>query len=275
MSLDPDNLDLWRQWRDAVATPAIDAAIGALYADLDSAVQARGPTCWSSGKCCHFDAYGHRLYVTGLEIAWVLRQVESVAEKTEASPAGALSLRLYARSPAACLPGMAEAGIPQGRRPETVSSLGRKPQDKPAPIVLSPGGTAHRTACAAPPGLKSSGDAPISGLTPRATHCDEPPALRKAPTDSAPVAGADSPDGCVFQVDRLCGIHAMRPMGCRIFFCQEGTQAWQQELYETFLTRLRGLHDEHGLPYRYMEWRAGLAEACGPLAPSPLGRGLG
>jgi hypothetical protein len=50
-------------------------------------------------------------------------------------------------------------------------------------------------------------------------------------------------------------------MGCRVFFCQEGTQGWQQELYEQFLAELRRMHEDRGLPYRYMEWRAGLREA--------------
>jgi Fe-S-cluster containining protein len=149
--------DLWRAWRDAAATELIDRAIAGLYAELDAEVARRGPTCWLSGKCCHFDAYGHRLYVTGLEIAWVLT-------KTAPRPA-------------------------------------------------------------------------IEG-------------------------------GCMFQQNKLCTVHAVRPLGCRIFFCQEGTQAWQNELYEAFLARLRTLHETHALPYRYMEWRAGLAAA---LAVTPSG----
>ena len=50
-------------------------------------------------------------------------------------------------------------------------------------------------------------------------------------------------------------------MGCRVFFCERGTQQWQNELYEAFLARLRALHDDLDLPYRYMEWRGGLEEA--------------
>ncbi len=58
---------------DAVALAAADpdavAAIAAVYADLQSAVDARKPACSASGSCCHFDDYGHRLYVTTLELA--------------------------------------------------------------------------------------------------------------------------------------------------------------------------------------------------------------
>ncbi|MEP0844685.1 MAG: hypothetical protein HRF43_18450, partial [Phycisphaerae bacterium] len=33
---------------------------------------ARSPVCWNSGACCNFGAYGHRLYVTTLEVAYYL-----------------------------------------------------------------------------------------------------------------------------------------------------------------------------------------------------------
>lgn len=144
--------DLWPQWRQAAAAPEVDEALRALYARLDAAVAERGPTCWISGRCCNFEAYGHRLYVTGLEIAWFLQQ----------------------------------AG--------------------PAP---------------------------------------EPEA-----------AGA-----CPFQKNKMCSTHTIRPLGCRIYFCQQGTAEWQHELYEQFLNELRALHERLDLPYRYMDWMAGLRES--------------
>ena len=154
------------------ATPTLDKRIESLFADLDAAVRARGPTCWTSGKCCKFDEYGHRLYVTGLEIAWVLRRLELSGET----------------------------------KTQSVAATG----GRSLPIV----------------GTKPSGGA------------------------------------CRYQVDGLCGIHAVRPMGCRVFFCQEGTSEWQHELYERFLKELRDIHDANRIEYRYMEWRAGLAEAA-------------
>lgn len=66
---------------------------------------------------------------------------------------------------------------------------------------------------------------------------------------------------CPFQVDRSCSTHAIRPLGCRIFFCQAGTEAWQQALYERYLDELRSLHDRHGVAYRYADWLALLDEA--------------
>lgn len=155
---------LWKHWRLAVAKSSISLAIQSLYQDLDNAVQAYNPTCWASGRCCKFDTFegGHLLYVTGLEIAWVLSQ----------------------------------------------------PQVKQ------------------------------SGLDPTKVGLE----------------GA-----CAFQRSGLCAIHTVRPMGCRIFFCQKGTQDWQQLLYESFLGRLRQLHEQEALEYRYMEWRNGLKQAvtCG------------
>lgn len=150
---------LWLAWCEAAREPGIDRAIAALYEVLDAAVRQRGPVCWASGRCCNFNAYGHLLYVTGLEIAWFLGKIE--ASSQHANWRDRLDL--------------------------------------------------------------------------------------KAP--------------CPFQVNSLCTTHTMRPLGCRIYFCQRGTEEWQHEVYETFQSRLRALHDELALPYRYMEWRAGLAEA--------------
>lgn len=166
---------MWASWRDASVVPGINGALRDLYAELDAAIVAKGPMCWSSGKCCKFDDFGHRLYVTGLEIAWFLGQVGS------AGPQGG-SLKSEARNA------------------ETDRGL-RLPQL------------------------------------------------------------AEHPGACPYQTNGLCSTHTIRPLGCRVFFCQQGTEAWQQDLYEAFLKRLQTLHDEHGLEYRYMDWIAGLNEA--------------
>lgn len=158
---------LWSAWRRAAATLAVDGALRGLYAELDAAVAAKGPTCWASGRCCKFDDFGHRLYVTGLEVAWFLEQIRSA------------------------------------------------PLDAP-------------------------GAEPSGGIR-----------LPQA---------AEHPGACPYQIDGLCSTHAVRPLGCRIFFCQRGTDVWQQDLYESFLERLRALHVHHGLEYRYLDWIAGLAQ---------------
>lgn len=155
----------WPSWFLAVKDAYVDTAIGDLYAQLDHAVQNHHPTCQSSGRCCKFDHYGHRLYVTGLEIAWVLSKITTHAPT----------------------------------------------QDQPAALL--------------------------------------------------PQFTVTNADGCPYQIDKLCSIHTVRPMGCRIFFCQEQVIAWQNQLYEKFLSKLRTLHDTQRLEYQYMEWRAGLRAA--------------
>lgn len=149
----------WTAWATAAGDPALDAELRRLYDRLAGEIAAKSPTCWLSGKCCHFDSYGHRLYVTGLEIAWLVGQLD--------------------------------------------------------------------------------------------------PAQRKS------LDAADLPalDGCPFQVSKMCGVHALRPLGCRVYYCDPTAQDWQSTVYEGYLDDLRLLHDQRGLPYRYMEWRVGLAEA--------------
>jgi Fe-S-cluster containining protein len=64
---------------------------------------------------------------------------------------------------------------------------------------------------------------------------------------------------CPFLERNLCGAHTIKPLGCRVYFCDASAQDWQHELTERALERIRALHDRHGLSYRYGEWRAMLA----------------
>ncbi len=61
--------------------------------------------------------------------------------------------------------------------------------------------------------------------------------------------------GCPFQVGNLCGVHAIKPIGCRVYFCDRSAQEWQRELSERLLERVRGVHERFGVEYRYGEWR--------------------
>jgi Fe-S-cluster containining protein len=150
-ALEHSTPSLWSCWFTAAGDSTIDAALRDMYTRLDADIQKHSPTCWLSGRCCNFDAFDHRLYVTALEIAWVLRQVGA----REVDPTGP----------------------------------------------------------------------------------------------------------CAYQQEKLCTIHTVRPLGCHLFFCQEGTQEWQYQMYESYLDELRKLHESHDLPYRYVEWREGLRDA--------------
>lgn len=65
--------------------------------------------------------------------------------------------------------------------------------------------------------------------------------------------------GCPFQVNNLCGVHAFKPLSCRLYFCDRSAQSWQHDLSERLLDRLKRLHEMHRIPYRYAEWRQLLA----------------
>jgi hypothetical protein len=45
-----------------------------LYADLDSAVSRLSPVCQLSGRCCRFQEYGHTLFLSAPEAAYLLAE---------------------------------------------------------------------------------------------------------------------------------------------------------------------------------------------------------
>lgn len=150
-----------RRWYEAAGQPHIDTAIRDLYRSISQEIALRQPTCIASGRCCRFEQYGHRLYTTGLETAWCLRQVPS---------------------------------------PIGVGDVDRARED----------GT------------------------------------------------------CPFLSNNLCTAHAIKPMGCRVYFCDPTAKKWQNELYERCHHTLIEIHESNGLPYHYGEWRA-LLRTCVPL----------
>lgn len=144
---------------------ALWAELEAVFAQVAAEIQARGPACWASGRCCNFTAAGHRLYVTGLETLYTLAHLV--------------------------------------------------PADRPTPAAME--------------------DASARG-------------------------------GCPFQDGHLCGIHEIKPLGCRVYFCDRSAQEWQQDLTERMLARLRALHDQFEIDYRYGEWLGMLESAlAGPI----------
>lgn len=134
------------------------AAVGVLYADVQREVNTRRPVCVMSGRCCRFEEYGHRLYVTTMELAAFVHDLRAAPAK------------------------------------------------------------------------------------PTASNWD----------------GA----GCPFQSNKMCGVHAIRPFGCRMFFCDPTSTEWQNDAYERFHARLKEMHDALRVRYFYLEWRQAL-EALG------------
>jgi Fe-S-cluster containining protein len=161
MTDNADQSDFREQVYAAAERADVREAVRDVYARLGQQIEQRRPLCVASGRCCRFEEYGHRLYVTTMELA------------------------------------------------AFVHELARRPMEV-----------------------------------------------------------ADNPGGCPFQAGKLCGVHAIRPFGCRIFFCDPTAQDWQQEQYEQFHAELKALHTRLEVSYLYVEWRAALAALR--LTPSPL-----
>lgn len=77
------------------------------------------------------------------------------------------------------------------------------------------------------------------------------------------VEHARASGGCPFQEANLCGVHTIRPLGCRVYFCDRSAQEWQHDLTERGMAHMRELHERHGIVYAYAEWRTLLEALAG------------
>lgn len=66
---------------------------------------------------------------------------------------------------------------------------------------------------------------------------------------------AVSRGGCPFQIGKRCGVHPVRPSGCRAFFCDPSRDGAMIAIAEAAQDSVRKLHDRLGVPYLYSEWR--------------------
>jgi Fe-S-cluster containining protein len=57
-------------------------AIHRVYDDLQVQIDHRKPVCERSGRCCRFDEFGHRLYVTTLELALFVSELDGAEGQT-------------------------------------------------------------------------------------------------------------------------------------------------------------------------------------------------
>lgn len=58
-------------------------AVDALYADVQAEIDRRRPLCVISGRCCRFEEFGHRLYVTTLELARFVAGLDPVPPRAD------------------------------------------------------------------------------------------------------------------------------------------------------------------------------------------------
>lgn len=150
-----ENAEIGEVVRIAAGREDLCNAVAGIYRDIERELAIISPICQMSGRCCHFEEYGHRLFVTTAELGLFVHEARNV---------------------------------------QAVKSL----------------------------------------------------------------MGREDGTGCRFQQGKLCLAHTIRPMGCRLFFCDPRTEGQLQLLYEQLHTRLKRLHDEMGVAYYYMEWRAAL-----------------
>jgi hypothetical protein len=66
----PPDPEPWQLWSEAAQRPEVAARLRDALDEIDRRVNESGFTCQQSGRCCRFESFGHRLYMTGLEIAW-------------------------------------------------------------------------------------------------------------------------------------------------------------------------------------------------------------
>ena len=153
-------------------------AMAELYRDADADIAGRKGVCVASGRCCRFEEYGHRLYVTHAELIY-----------------------FYA-------------------------------------AYLQPG-----------EGAKQHGVGFAALASPR--------------TDGFPLPlyndAGQMMAGCPWQVRGMCTARDARPLGCRIYFCDAGSRAWQGPVYEYYHQQLAAMHARFGIDYGYVEWRDGLS----------------
>lgn len=66
------------------------AAVGNVYQALQDAIDLQKPICSASGRCCRFEEYGHRLFVTTIELGAFLTQLRQQTSPTD--PKSALEI---------------------------------------------------------------------------------------------------------------------------------------------------------------------------------------
>lgn len=87
------------------------------------------------------------------------------------------------------------------------------------------------------------------------------------PGDPLAALGRDSTafcqgEFCPLQISHSCGVHAIRPIGCRLFFCNGPDRGWIPEAYETYQSRLKAVCATLCVPYCYVEWTNALVQCA-------------
>jgi len=65
-----------RTVEEVARRPEVLEAVSRLYDDVQREINARKPVCVMSGRCCRFEEYGHRLFVTFFDSEEAIRAAE-------------------------------------------------------------------------------------------------------------------------------------------------------------------------------------------------------
>ncbi|MFH1999682.1 MAG: hypothetical protein ABIK28_08380, partial [Planctomycetota bacterium] len=88
-----------------------------------------------------------------------------------------------------------------------------------------------------------------SGLRLYATRLEVAYLLRMAPKPGAKGAAGQ----CPYQEGSLCQARSGRPLGCRVYFCDEEFSETISALYERFHKAILVLHERYQIEYLYQE----------------------
>ncbi|MBI1302485.1 MAG: hypothetical protein GC172_01665 [Phycisphaera sp.] len=74
------------RWRTAAATEEVAEFFRLARERIAEVVRTKRPLCLASGACCRFEEYGHRMYVTGLEAAFVVERIDRARTVRASNP---------------------------------------------------------------------------------------------------------------------------------------------------------------------------------------------
>ncbi len=74
------------RWRALAGHPAVESFFLGARAQIAKVVRAHRPICLASGACCNFEKFGHRMYVSGLEAAFVVARIDAARRARTANP---------------------------------------------------------------------------------------------------------------------------------------------------------------------------------------------
>ena len=126
---------------DAVRRPEVVEAMQAFYAEADRRIAANKPTCWNKGECCRFGEYGHRLYVTALEVVYYLAMQTEPPAPAPIGDVGAPAVAGLDTGRGSVAAGLCTGRSPAAPKPDTGRSQEAEdavPSASPLPVLIPP-----------------------------------------------------------------------------------------------------------------------------------------